>query len=298
MEVVTLGAGADIFGGMGGGDPGPPGPPGGPGTEETPGESGPGDPNPDQNTNPEIASLPQVPREALQLPPNQAPRETTDEVSQVLEKVAADASAEKKPLTKPGGVGKTGAATKPGGTKGMGKDTGGGGSGGKDKRPGPGGGPPGGKATEQEAKAFRWRFDMTGSPKEHADKLDRAGVMIAVPDPAAGKADPRSGPYLFITDLKRRPVQFDRKDLSQFAGAVKWYNNRPESVQGLAQELKLPFVPPFVVLLLPKDREARMAAEEKRYADDHRRKLDTIQETWFDFRLQNGGYEPVVTKQH
>ncbi len=66
----------------------------------------------------------------------------------------------------------------------------------------------------------------------------------------------------------------------------------------LAQELRLAaFTPKFVVLLLPKDREQKMANEEGQYAADHQRKLENVQATWFDFRLRNGAYDPAVIKQ-
>jgi hypothetical protein len=101
---------------------------------------------------------------------------------------------------------------------------------------------------------------MSGSPKEHADKLDRACVIVAIP--AQGVTTPGPGAdHLLITDLKRRPAVTKNTDLSEYGDAVKWYNIRAESVRGLAHELKLPYVPAYVVLLLPKDREAKMAAE-------------------------------------
>ena len=72
---------------------------------------------------------------------------------------------------------------------------------------------------------------------------------------------------------------------------------RQESVQALAGELQLPFVPKFVVLLLPKGPKSGWPRKKAQYAKDHRRKLETVSETWFDFRLHIGGFDPVVLRQ-
>ena len=151
------------------------------------------------------------------------------------------------------------------------------------------GGAGGRKATDQEIKASRWRFDLSGDAKEHARKLAAIGFTVALPDPRGG--------FILVTDLNRRPVDMKKSDLAAFKDAVKWYNTRPESVQALAHELQLPFEPKFVVLLLPKEREAKMAGEEARFAEEQRRNLKTVQATWFDFRLRNGSYDPAVIRQ-
>ena len=40
-----------------------------------------------------------------------------------------------------------------------------------------------------------------------------------------------------------------------------------------------------------------MADVERRYAESHGRSVKAIKATWFDFRLRNGGYEPMVIAQ-
>lgn len=154
----------------------------------------------------------------------------------------------------------------------------------------------GAKGSAVEIKASRWEFDFTGSPKQHAEKLSRVGMIVAVPDPKAAKAEPGTAPLLLITDLKPRPVTLKPAMPGQFNNSVKWYNVQKESIQGLAKELPLPFVPSFVVLILPKDREAKIAAVEQQYANQHRIDPARIEWTTFDFRLQKGVYEPVVIK--
>jgi hypothetical protein len=73
-------------------------------------------------------------------------------------------------------------------------------------------------------------------------------------------------------------------------------------VASLARELQIPMPRDlagrsYVILLLPKDREQKMADVERRYAEGQRRSVQNIRATWFDFRLRNGVYEPVVIRQ-
>lgn len=192
------------------------------------------------------------------------------------------------PAAKPsGGTGKKPGPVGTGGTGGVG-----GGKGpGKGNLKGPGTGFPGRKGTQQEIYAIRWRFDLSGDAKEHARKLAAMGVTVAIPAP-----NPNGG-FFIITDLNRRPADIKKDNLAHYKDAVKWFNTRPESVQLLARELQLPYMPQFVVLLLPKEREQRMAQEEAQYARAQGRDVNRINETWFDFRLQNGAYDPTVIRQ-
>lgn len=184
------------------------------------------------------------------------------------------------------------------GPKGSGNPRGVGGLGGAGGGPGAGnkqgagvgkGGFGGRKATKQEIYAMRWHFDLSGDAKEHARKLAAIGVTLAIPEPTGG--------FMVIADLNRRPVEMRRDNLMGFQEAVKWYNTKPDSVQSLARELQLPFVPRYVVLLLPRDREEKMADAEKQYATQHRRDVKTVTMTRFDFRLRNGAYDPTVIAQ-
>lgn len=180
----------------------------------------------------------------------------------------------------------------PKGTGGLGsKGTGLGKGTGKGPGTGAGGGLLGRKGTQQEVYAIRWRFDLSGDAKEHARKLAAMGVTVAIP-----AQNPNAG-FFIITDLNRRPADMKKDNLAEYKDAVKWFNTRPESVQSLARELQLPYVPQFVVLLLPKDREQDMAQKEAQFARNQGRDVSRIQETWFDFRMQNGAYDPTVIRQ-
>ena len=277
-----------------GGPPGLPGLPGDPGKSElAEGPAGPEGSTPGAEAGAEeLPELPQVPGMELEAPSTDNPSDSADDLLKQLGKLGQDAEKRSQSPPKLSGPTRSGSGTKTAG--GGAGPKGSGGQGGGKGMPGGGGGR---KATDQEIKAWRWRFDLTGGPKEHADKLDRAGLIVAVPDITAGKPDPRKGPYLFIKDLKRRPVTIEKGDLAKYEDAVKWYNQRPESVRALGDELKLEQIPPYIVLLLPRDREAKMAAEELRFAKHNRMDISKVQETWFDFRLKNGAYEAVAIRQ-
>jgi hypothetical protein len=182
-------------------------------------------------------------------------------------------------------------AAQPGGGNGVGE------KGGKSKGPGQGDlvgpgtdkGGVGRKATRAEILAWRWRFDLTGSGAEHADKLAAIGVTLAIPDGRGG--------FRVIRDLQRRPAVPVQENLAPYKDAVKWYNTKPDSINALAKALRLPYVPQYLVLLLPKDREEKMAEEERKFAEDRGRSVKTVTATWFDFQLRNGAYEPVVIRQ-
>ncbi len=211
-----------------------------------------------------------------------------------LQKDAADqANKEPNPPTPPVG---SGSDKKPGplGTgnpKGKGGLGGSGGGPGKGNKAGPGtgtGGFGGPKLTEQQKFAARWNFNMGKDSKEHARILATIGVNVFVEDP--------NKKIFVITDMNRRPVDLERGTLPDLKKVVGWGNGKPESLQGLARELQLPFTPRLVLMLLPKDREEKMAAEEERFATEQRRDLRMVRKTWFEFRLRNGVYEPVGSK--
>jgi hypothetical protein len=290
MDMLMAEAGAG-FGGLGG-NPGRPGLPGAPGkTEQGPRDEAGATERTEADP---VDQLPPVPGMELELPPPDSPPDASADPLRELKELGLDAEKYgKAPAAKPAGSAKTGSGAKGGGASGQGGQ----GGDGKGKGTGKGPGGVGRKATDQEIKAWRWRFDLAGTPKQHADKLDRAGLIIAIPEPGDGSPNPEKGPYLLARDLKRRPIPLEKIDLAKYQDSVKWYNSKPESVRGLIAELQLPFVPPFVVLLLPKDREKKMAAEELRYAKQNRIDPAKVQETTFDFRLQNGMYEPIAIKQ-
>ncbi|MCI0642540.1 MAG: hypothetical protein L0Y72_22265 [Gemmataceae bacterium] len=275
LDVVQIEGGGDGFEGGAGGDPGPS-----------------GEPSPTEIAH-ELKKSP-VPEE---IDPVKKPLEldipeivitnTKDELDAALAKLGKEAEDQAKPKpiktpTAPSKGSQKGASGQGGVGSGTGKGT---------KGFGPGvGGPGGRKLTKAEVYAIRWHFNLSGTPKEHVEKLIAIGVTVAVPQPRSG--------WAFIPDLRRRPVELQAGNLDKYKDAVKWQNTDPISMQGLTHELKLPFVPPAVLMLLPKDREERMAAEELHFAQQVGRPPEQIRKTVFDFRLKGGVFEPVVIDQN
>jgi hypothetical protein len=227
--------------------------------------------------------LDEAPSVELFVPAETKPQPETKDLLSELDQLAQDAK-----LTTP--VKKAQAGTN--NPKGVG------GQGGIGDAPGPGkgkrgpgkgiGGPPGGKMTQQQIFAWRWRFDLFGSGKEHADKLAAVGVVLAFPDVQGG--------YWVINDFRRRPAALQKENMDKYKNAVKWINKDQRSLFELAKELQLPFVPQFVVMLLPKEREQQMAQAEGAFARQQRRDLARIQATHFDFLLRGDSFEPVVLR--
>ncbi len=296
MDVVMIEGGGTGFEGLGG-EPGLPGAPnaGGKRTELA---------GPEHPEQPDLPATPRSPAETqpelgVPLIEDGSPPisgGTVIELQRILEQAEKEVNKEMKLSTPPRPT--TGSSAKRAGPVGTGnpKGTGGlggsGGGAGLGNKIGPGtgqGGFGGRKATDQEIKASRWRFELAGDPKEHAHKLAAAGLVVAVPDPRGG--------FFIITDLNRRPVEMKKDSLAAYKDAVKWYSGRPESMPEMRRELQLPFTPQYIVLLLPKAREQQVANEEARYAREKGRDVNTVRATWFDFRMKNGTYDPTVLRQ-
>src|SRR5262249_23908868 len=284
MDVVQLeGGGTGFEGGGGGGDPGPQGPTKqGARTENVFGQKS---EEPNKPENPTTPTFEKVQQKAFDVP--QIPVSGPIEIDDSLKAVADDARAAlQKAISGPVGDPEGGTSSGKQGSGGTGDGPG------KGNKSGPGtgqGGYPGRKATRAEIFAQRWRFDLEGNGKQHADKLRAAGVVLVVPDP--------TGKLLVIRDLGRRPVEPRAENLEPFKDAVRWENRQPQSTVALARELRLKWAPPIVFLLLPKDREQLMADAEQAYAEKNGRSLRTIQETWFDFQVRGDGFQPVVIRQ-
>jgi len=219
-----------------------------------------------------------------------------EDLSAELNRIGKEATKLQEPPPAPKAVRKTstrpaGVATGQAGGTGLGGSGGGSGTG-KGKGKGDGsGGLPGRAMTKQEVFAQRWRFDLSGNGKEHADKLTAAGVILVVHN--------RFNHAFVIKDLRRRPLEADQGYPVQFKDAVKWYNRSRQSIALLGQHLSInPDLISQLELLLPKEREEKMAEAEAAFARKQGRAMNQVTETWFDFRLVNGSFEPVVIRQN
>jgi hypothetical protein len=287
MDLIQVAGGGDGLAGIGG-EPGLPGEASRTELTQTP-----------INPVPEIlpdtaANLKEAPQVELTLPEITSPETAADAESILaklekdatermnLEKAKKDSIPSKKPAT-PRLVGT-------GNPKGTGGQGGSGGGFGKGTRgTGPGAGGPGGLATKAQIYAIRWDFLLHGSGKDHVTKCVAMGAKVAVLGP--------DQQYYTIQDLRRRPVELRPEKLPDSKEVVMWGNNLPASIQGLAAELKLSFIPAKVVIFLPKEQEQVLADAELRHAKKAGRRVEEIQKTFFDFQLRNGHYEPVVIGQ-
>ncbi len=159
--------------------------------------------------------------------------------------------------------------------------------------PGPGkagpGGSPNATETRAEVLAKRWRFNLSGSPQEHMQKLLTSGVRV-------GFVDARDR-FFVITDLKKRPVAFQLESYDKYKDAVQWSNRLPESINGLTFELGLKGPPNHFVLFLPQHREQKFADVELEYTKRKNGDIRRVQETLFDFRIIGGDFEPFILGQ-
>jgi hypothetical protein len=158
--------------------------------------------------------------------------------------------------------------------------------------PGDGTGPAGAttKSIRAQILANRWHFDSGGSPRERIAKFAAVGITLGFTD--------FTGNLYIIEDMKRRPVKFHVDSFDRYKDIVKWANNKDDpALPGLARELGLPLTLAQLVLLLPPDREQKMADEEMRYAREKGYDFSKVEGTLFDFVLMQGVYEPVVKGQ-
>jgi hypothetical protein len=265
--------------GAGGGEPAPLGQPG---NEQETAVKPTAEATPTAQVDEKFPVVPSVPMtDVAEVVSEKAVDPVKDNVTSVLENIGKKAKNAEKPKVVTTAVRKGPRGVPNGQADGKGK----GGAGG----PGSGSGPRGVPMTKQQIFAQRWRFDMSGNGREHAAKLAAAGVILIIHDQFNNSG--------VVRDLKRLPVRPIPENLMPFKDAVQWTNNRQESLVGLATALQLRFVPIAVQILLPKEREEKMAEAEAAFARKQGRPFDRINETWFDFRLVNGAFEPVVIRQ-
>ena len=278
MDVVQISGGGDGFEGLGGEA-------GLPGTADAKTEAVPDAPAKVEAVPETAADLKDAPRVEFDIPevgPIE-PKTDLDSLLSNLEKDAAIQAKKETPVKKSMKVVSSGT-----GNQGTGGMSGAGGGPGKGIR-GSGlgvGGPGGRKATKAEVYAWRWHFELYGGGKEHVDKYIAMGVTVALRHP--------NGSLFFIQDLRRRPVELQLGNLDKYKDAVKWQNVSPVSLLNLAKELGLRFEPVQAIMLLPVDREQRMADEELRFARKLGIPVSEIEKTVFDFQLRGGQFEPVV----
>jgi hypothetical protein len=111
-------------------------------------------------------------------------------------------------------------------------------------------------------------------------------VVLASPD----------GRYYKAGDLRKRPLDLVPVNPAKNKEEVTWTNRDLASLRRLGQALNLRFVPLSVIIRMPADREQKLAAVEREAMDKLGRREETVRFTHFDFRLENGAFEPFVTR--
>jgi hypothetical protein len=121
-----------------------------------------------------------------------------------------------------------------------------------------------------QQRTLRWTlaFD-TKDGDEYARQLEALGAILAVPD--------KGNQYRIIHDLKQRPVKGELEDLSKLR-RIFWMDDKPESIQRLAQALQLDPAPDHVIALFPEKVEQELLKKERAYRG---LKEDDISETQF-----------------
>jgi hypothetical protein len=260
-------------------------PGGGTGGPPKPGTENVGDPSPAQT---QIAPMPkpltpvlpsQTQIDVPNIPTPEPPKKS--EVGEAYAKAQADAA--KAAVAAQSGSTRKGVAGKGGRGNGEGDGIGDG------KGPGTGtGGRPDAKAQRAQILANRWHFDSGGSPRDRLAKFAAMGITL-------GYTDFSNNLYI-IKDLKRRPVQVAQDSFEHYKDTVMWANRNDPHTVGMARELGVQ-IPMAFILLLPQDREQKMADEELRYAKEKGYDFTKVTATLFDFVLVRGVYEPVVKGQ-
>lgn len=185
-------------------------------------------------------------------------------------------------LSSTGDVGSAGRERGSGGGAGGGEGTGIG----TKKGPGTGTSPTGVLLTKRERRQKRWRIDFSGDGPTHLKKLQALRVTLAIPSSRQG--------MFMVYDLARG-MQGRLDNLVSHKDKVQWFNTSRHSLQQLASVMRLPQVPPFVVIFLPEAVEEEMHRLEHEY-----RGLEEHQITFTEFEIRqrpDGSYGPVVVAQ-
>jgi hypothetical protein len=146
-------------------------------------------------------------------------------------------------------------------------------------------GPGVGNGTITNERQLRWTMIFrTTSGADYLKQLQDLGATLATPE--------GNDEYLVFRDLHRGRNVGKKEDLGSFSSLLRWIDDRPDSVQALAQSLGLRFKPAYIVAFFPKRLEDELAKLEKqRYSGPE----SDIEETIFRIESRPGGrYVPTV----
>jgi hypothetical protein len=151
-------------------------------------------------------------------------------------------------------------------------------------------GPGVGDGTITNERQLRWTMIFrTSSGHDYLKQLQDLNATLATPE--------ANDEYLVFRDLHRGKAVGRKEDLGSFSSLLRWIDDRPDSVQALAQSLGLRFKPPYVVAFFDKKLESQLADLEKReLAKRHYTGPESnIEETIFRIESRPGGkYVPTI----
>jgi hypothetical protein len=138
--------------------------------------------------------------------------------------------------------------------------------------------------------ALRWKMVFnTRDGRDYANQLKSLGAILAV----ESKDDPgKATVYRELTDQARGQVE----DLASLRG-IRWIDEKEESVAGLSRALGIPKPEKFFAYL-PSNLEQKLARLESDFVTKSGKNQHQIEETIYELRKVNGGYEPYVAEQH
>lgn len=168
-----------------------------------------------------------------------------------------------------------------------------GGGGGRGRGDGPGTGDGSGydgKLSQTAKRRLKWtiRFN-TSSGIDYLRQLNALGATLAI-------AVPPENDVKVIKSLLSRPVKFEQEDLGRLMrDHIYWIDDKPDSVQQLAQALGLDFQPERVGAFFPKELENRLLQKELAYQG---KREEQIRETQFQIVMRGGRqYDIIVIHQ-
>ncbi len=153
----------------------------------------------------------------------------------------------------------------------------------------PGAGNGGSGPNTPRARSLRWVIKFrTASGRDYLDQLAAMGAVVIVPVPRADHWLVFDNPK--VATGRRGGAEDDAK----FAQQIRFGDERPSSVEAVAEALKLDFTPRSFWAVFPKGLEEELADKERRYRG---RRSEDIEETVFQVTIRGGSYEIVVYDQ-
>jgi hypothetical protein len=134
-----------------------------------------------------------------------------------------------------------------------------------------------GKSTRRGRRVMRWEMVFnTTDAKNYLLQLDALGAVIAIPD--------RNAKLMTIRNIRERPAHPQYEDVKAM-NRIFWTDDRRESCQSVAEELKLDIIPSVIVAFFPVELEQELLKKELAFRG---RKEEDIAMTRFDIRFSGG----------